>query len=517
MQTGSYWLDDYASSRFQWQHAPFEKANRFYRPLGLVEYAFDADGRYHEGRADMTVETELDVKSTLGREALRRRTLLAWACLRCRYPLLQAKALPNGQAVQDPDARETEIYFVIDVPATKEDAVVEAEEYAVFLEDYYENIDPYDFWFHGQNVARVVDPEKSLAKFFVLPLERISVDRSRLRFVTIGSHQIWDGLTMHVFQRELVHFINKELDELESQLTRLVDIADMNKRLPLPQEAFYPPITGSKARRRWFWIITCILLHVRKPLEAGFANPLRRHQPLPPVSLSPVYGRVLDYSRTPPLNTRHVPIRIPLRNTQRLHRLCREAKASIGAGCFALSALSMMEMEELLHPNIPLSERKPFISGFPLDPRAFFNYRTDPDSLMLAFCDGISLPFLPSTLDLGGRIRLLTKQAHRQLAAFQKRKQPADSEAKLEYMGTRGAGRMLANLYISGVSRIDAVLPESLRRGLEVQTAYPPRPNMSVQTCGVSSVGWRGAVIWRGMYDLDVEGKAFVADFRDLR
>jgi hypothetical protein len=40
------------------------------------------------------------------------------------------------------------------------------------------------------------------------------------------------------------------------------------------------------------------------------------------------------------------------------------------------------------------------------------------------------------------------------------------------------------------------------------------RPNMSMQTCAVSSVGKRGGFINRGTYDFDVEIKDSVADNR---
>lgn len=44
------------------------------------------------------------------------------------------------------------------------------------------------------------------------------------------------------------------------------------------------------------------------------------------------------------------------------------------------------------------------------------------------------------------------------------------------------------------------------------------RPNATTQTCGVSSVGRRDALIKRGMYDVDADdGKDFVADFRDTK
>ena len=316
--------------------------------------------------------------------------------------------------------------------------------------------------------------------------------------------------------RDFIHLLNLDVPKLQRRLHSLLKPEGLQSRLPLPQEALYPPITGSPARKRWFWLLTRILRHVRKPLPAGFANPVRRKTTHRPIPLSPVYGSVLDYTKTPLLNTRPGTVHVHTRNTQRLHRLCREAKVSIGAGCFALVALVMMEMHELRHPDIPLSERSPFISGFPLNPRAFFNHHTEPNSLMLAFSDGIALPFLPSHLDLDGRIRLLARQAHRQLAAYQKRARLTDDDDAIQYMSSRGAGRVLANQYLSSIERSDLLLPPHLRQGINPQGAYPMRPNHSMQTNGVSSVGRAGSVIQQGMYDITDGGKDFAADFRSI-
>ncbi|KAK1081800.1 hypothetical protein LTR48_007326, partial [Friedmanniomyces endolithicus] len=209
----------------------------------------------------------------------------------------------------------------------------------------------------------------------------------------------------------------------------------------------------------------------------GFENPLQRRNSLPPTPLYPAYAKALDYSRLPPLNTITCPVAIKQHPTRHLHRLCRGVKASIGAGCFALSALVMMEMYEQLQPNTPLEERKPFASGFPLNPRAFFNHHVDPDS--------------------------------------------SEAQAELQYMSSRGAGRVLANQYIASVERADQQLPEALRTGVNPQGAYAMKPNLSRQTCGVSSVGNRSSVIHSTMYDIQDEARmaeqeGFVADFRAI-
>ncbi|KAK5677340.1 hypothetical protein LTS10_009910 [Elasticomyces elasticus] len=512
--TESHWLDQYGSKEYEWQKTRHNGQTRYYRPIGLVESTFDSDGRYWEGRADINLCLQLEVRSVLSQDDLHQRILLAWTCLRCHHWLLQAKALPlDGK----------EINFAVDVPLSAVDAISTAGRHLVHLDQHYDHVDWIDWWRHCQNASRIPDPTHALAKMFVLPLEgrANSKDTSMLRFLTVGAHHIWDGLATYIWMRDFVDLLNRTPKQLEQRLASLLDPSGLKSRLPLPQEALYPPISGSRARQRWTWLLTRILRHVRKPLQACFGNPLLRQHPLPPIPLSPTYAAVLDYTRVPPLNSTPCFVAINDRCTRRLHRLCREVKASVGAGCFALSALVMMEMHERLQPDIPLAERKPFISGFPLNPRAFFDHHVEPDSCMLAFCDGITLPFLSSSLDLDGRIRLLTRQAHRQLAAYQKRTRPTGAEEEAQYMSSRGAGRVLANQYIYSLERADQQLPSELKTGINPHGGYPMQPNMTRQTCGVSSVGRGGGVIQAGMYDVHdsnrlAEQEGFVADYRSI-
>lgn len=111
----------------------------------------------------------------------------------------------------------------------------------------------------------------------------------------------------------------------------------------------------------------------------------------------------------------------------------------------------MMEMYERQSPEIPLSERKVFIPGFPLNPRAFFGLNSEPDSMMLAFSDGIALPFLSARLSVAGRLKLLARQAQRQLSVYQKRLSnvaaaaAGEKDAKKQFLTSRGAGLVLAN------------------------------------------------------------------------
>ena len=515
--SGEHWLDQYASKDYQWQTLNQCSRTIYYRPLGLVEFMFDADGRYHEGRADMNAQLDLEVNCRLSKEDLRERILFAWTCLRCRHLLLQAKAMSAKRLYGKDIVAGSNICFAIEAPRSVIQAIEDAGQHLVFLGDHYKNIDPLDFWVHCQNVARVLEPERALARFYVYPLEPHQNGRSTLRILKVGAHQIEDGLTTYTWMRDFIEYLNQPVAELRKELRVSLEPHELYQRLPPPQEALYPPVSGNRARQRWFWLLTRILRHVRKPLLAGFENPLRRNQPRSKaIPLASTYSSLLDYSKTPSLNSIPLFTNISPRGTQRLHRICREAKASVGAGCFALAALIMMEMYEQREPDIPLSERRPFISGFPLNPRAFFNHKVAPDSLMLAFCDGIWLPFLPSDLDLDGRLRLLIRQAHHQLAAYQKRPNPGADEAGLQYMGSRGSGRILAMLYLTCIGNLEIRIPEQYRRGLDPQGAYPMRPNRSQQTCGVSSVGRRESMIQRDVYDLDDESKDFVADYRNV-
>jgi hypothetical protein len=181
-----------------------------------------------------------------------------------------------------------------------------------------------------------------------------------------------------------------------------------------------------------------------------------------------------------------------------------------------------MEFHERLEPNVPLPARKPFITGFPLNPRPFLSTPVPAESLMLAFSDGIELPFLPSYLPLETRLKLLAKRAQKQLAVYQKRERLSTDAERFYYMGSRGPGRMLQTQYISSLERANDKIPvESRDTSIQSpQGAYPMRPNATTQTCGVSSVGKRDALIKRGMYDVNAalkEGREFVADFKDIQ
>jgi hypothetical protein len=518
-----HWLDQYGNSEVHaWKTSTQDDCTRLYRPLGLVEYAFDSDGRYYEGRADLNVQLDLSIKSQLSKEQLRERIVLAWALFQCEHPLAQSKALERQNYMDEPGNVTSPIYSVVDVPRNEAAAVDNAKASLVFLGDHYEDVDPHDFWLHAQNTGRVVDAAQSLAKCFVYPVKLREDGTGSLRFLMVIGHQITDGLTNYTWMRSFVHILNKPLSELHASLRTDIAPEALLARLPPPQESLYPHITGSKAKQRWFWVLTRILRHIRKPHQAGFANPLRRKTPVKPSALPPTYASVLNYSRIPPLNTVPVSAKASLVATTRLNRICRSASVSVGAGCFALAALLMMEFYERQEPDIPLSARNPFITGFPLNPRPFLSTPVAAESLMLAFSDGIELPFLPSDLPLESRIRLLARQAQKQLAVYQKRERLTTDAERFYYMGSRGPGRMLQTQYVSSLERSNEKIPLELRagNGKGPQGDYPMRPNATTQTCGVSSVGRRDALIGPGMYDVHAklgEGREFAADFRDIQ
>ncbi|KXT12737.1 hypothetical protein AC579_8914 [Pseudocercospora musae] len=516
-QTGSSnWLQQYGNVEdYRWRRSRINGAEAYSRPIGLVEASFDADGRYYEGRADMNCELELAVKNELDRNEFRERVLLSWNLLRQRHLLLQSRTFQDrksGTYTVSPSG----MHFAVPLHDSPSRAIEDAGKHLVFVGDHYETIDHCDFYLHCLNGSRILDPSQALAKLFVLPPSQ-EPGRQVLRLVFIFGHEISDGLSAYSWMKDLIRILNEPLDKLKAETKETIRPQALRKRLPPPQEALYPSIPGSKARQRWFWAITRLLRHVRKPLPVGFDNPLRRRLTRGPVSFSPVYDKVLDYTRTPPLNTVPVDIHLGVANVQRLHRICREAKSSIGAGVYALAALCMMEFYEEREPHVALEDRKCFITGFPLDPRAFFGKRPKADSMMLAFSDGIALPFLCSKLPVEGRLRLLARHAQRQLSAYQKRAKPKGEDATRQFLSSRGAGLVLANQYLYSHERADSILPESMRKGINLQGAYPPRPNPTSQTCGVSSIGNRDLLIRSGIYDIHNPEKDFAADFLNMK
>lgn len=517
-----HWLDQYANNYHDWHQAQDCGRSLFYRPLGLIETAFDSDGIYFEGRADVNASLHLDINSRLSTEQLRHRVLLAWTALRLHHVLLMSQAVSRQAYMTALDDKSLSRFFLISPPRDAEEAISGARDSLVYTDDYFQQLDESDLYRHVQNSARVFDASQALARLYVLPLTNASETRASMKLLFVMGHQITDGLANTVWLGHFVKLINSKISALRAAVSSLSSAASIRGRLPLPQEDLYPRVSGSRARRRWFWALSLVLRHVRKPMPAAFPNPLHRKQASQKAESMPkTYKAFLDYSKTPPLNTYTVQAQVPKAATQRLHRLCREAGASIGAGCFVLVAMVMMSLHESRHPDDAESSRRPFIGSFPINPRPFFNHALPPDSLMLAFSDGIILPFLPSDLDFDGRFRLLVRQAHRQLALYQKRTRLEDADP-LAYMGSRGAGRIISMNYIAAMERLRAKLPEYLRDSLGTHSPQGElivTPNGSMATCGVSSLG---RTSWRaGEYNLDAplgEGEdAFAADYRATR
>lgn len=195
------------------------------------------------------------------------------------------------------------LYFEVSIPRSVGEAIEDAGWHLVFLEDYYDQVDTRDFYAHCQNVGRVVDPESNLSKLFVLPIIEVN-GRPVLRLQFILAHQISDGLCSYAWMNDFIKILNEPPDAMRQGIATSIRPEIMEQHLPLPQEALYPRVAGSAARQRWFWAITRMLRHVRKPLPVGFNNPLQRQQIRKgAVPLSPVYNQVLDYTKTPVLNT----------------------------------------------------------------------------------------------------------------------------------------------------------------------------------------------------------------------
>lgn len=150
--------------------------------------------------------------------------------------------------------------------------------------------------------------------------------------------------------------------------------------------------------------------------------------------------------------------------------------------------MAMMSLEEKLHPSIDLDYRLPFIGSFPVNPRPFLTSNTtgSEDNCMLAFSDGVVLPFLPADLSFTGRFKLLGRLAHRQLRQYQKRQVSGAEEV---HMGSRSPSQLLPMLFCGTLERLEGRHEGDERAGVDVQGKYPAGTAGGLATCGVSSVG----------------------------
>ncbi|KAI1426310.1 hypothetical protein F5Y12DRAFT_291607 [Xylaria sp. FL1777] len=490
-----HWLDRYGTGYHAWSR----DGDEFSRPCGLCEFKFDYDGRYFGGRADVNALVDLGVSTRLSGDELRHHALLAFTLLRLRHPLLAARA--------ELRTLEVEPWFLVRVPRSPEAAVRDAESALQFLDSGVDGVsDVTDFYAHAQNVARIVKPSEALGRVFVLTGKAEGGTRQKLHFLFVMAHEIVDGLSCMNWTSDLIRIVNMPTEKLRREIETAISPESIRAKLPPAQEDLYAPVAATKARTRWFWAITLILRHVKKPLPAAFRNPLRRATPLSAARpFPPKYPNALDYSQTPPLNTFYITLQLSPAASQRLYRLCKEAKASIGAGGFVLVGMAMMAVHESRYPDEPESARRPFIGSFPLNPRPFFGAKDLLESVMLAFSQGVVLPFLPSHLDVEGRFKLLVRQASRQLSAFQKRDRLRSPTDAMAYMGIKGAGRLMATNYIDGIERLRDLLPAHLKDALPSPQGEfdAPRWAVSNATCGVSSVG---PVDWSASkFDLDAD------------
>ena len=255
------------------------------------------------------------------------------------------------------------------------------------------------------------------------------------------------GMSANATNAEFIDLLNEPEDVLLDSLKSCCSVEYLKSVLPPAQEALYPPLRGNSARQRWHWAIARVLRHKRKaPLDA-FKNPLKREVPMAePKQMPPKFTGVLNYeSPIPPINTYVGFVTLQSDTTSRIVRLCREAKVSVGSGLFALVGLAQMTLHERLHALEPSGEHPAFVASFPLNIRPFLNYNKPPDSIILGFSEGLSLPFLPNHLPAEGRFKLLARQAHRQLKVYQKGVRSTKDEALL---GSRSPAQVIPSLYL---------------------------------------------------------------------
>ncbi|KAK5955251.1 hypothetical protein OHC33_003933 [Knufia fluminis] len=516
-----HWLELQNAERYAWQEARGKKGT-YYRYQGVVENLFDCDGELWCGRADLHQNVRLEVRTALNDEELRDRITLAWTVMRHSHVLLSSKSIQQHEVLSGaPSRRWTDRCFVYDCPQSTSDAIAETREQVVFVADHYPDLDTKQFFHHIMNTARAIHSNEALSKLYIMPFTRTDRTTVLLHFIPILAHQITDGLTTFRWNNHFAQIMNHTRKELTTKLDALFDPeADVMNRLPPAQEALYPIRSYTPARERWHWLLTRILRHVRIPPPATFQNPLTRDQPLAKAqAFPPLYDKVLSYSQTPPLNAGNISADLYGRSVTNMRRLCKEAGISIGSGCFTLVAMVMMDFEERRHPDTALSARLPFVGSFPVNPRPFLSGKPttgEENSCMLAFSDGVTLPFLLRDLDFAGRFRLLGRLAHRQLRQYQKRKRSVEEEV---HLGSRSPSQLIPALFCSTLERMEGRMDEGMKAGVNVQGAYPARASPTLATCGISSVGDVSAILTPPKVNLDEdlpEGKDMVAEFKGM-
>lgn len=510
----NHWLERYANNGHIWrQHTAQDGIQSFRRPLGLVETSFDSDGTYYGGRADITATYKLETRHSLSTSDLRKRIALSWTLLRLQHVLLMSRT--------EDDQTSGKSLFVVDVPKNVDEAIQDVDRGIIWLEDhgFDKELDDQDLHYHSLNVARIIPPKECLSKLHVLPLKPTGKGTLELRFLLVIAHQISDGLSAYNWFSHFIRLLNTPLLTILDQIESSIRPQEIEGRLPPAQEDLYPKVSGNKARQRWFWAIMRVLRHVQRTMPPTFTNPLRRETRLEGrLPLPPKYSSIFDYTEAnrPPMSCAHVAAALSPAASARLISLCRSINVSIGAGCFALAGLSMMSIHEARYSH----GTDPFPAmgaSFPLNPRAFFASNPPADSCMLAFSEGIVMPFLPSTLPVEGRFKLVAKHANRELRVYQKRLK--DDNQSIGAFDKHSPARLLATGYLAQMERVEDKLPEDRKTGFTPQGDLKPRMGKYGATCGVSSVGSLKAFFRPGEHDVynANDGKDFVADYRGLR
>ena len=509
----AHWLDRYATAYHAWTQSTDSNGQiTFKRPLGLVETSFDIDGCYYGGRADMTATLTCEMQHSLSSKEFRRRVSLAWTNLRLRHVLLMSRRYDD----QESGFRG----FAIDVPTDLEEAVREVEKSTIWIEEHYSEVDEHDLHDHALNVGRIIEPEKCMSKLHVLPLRPVPGGTYQLHFLIIMAHQISDGLSAYNWFKDFIRILNLPAPAIEDEIETALHPSTLREKLPPAQEDLYPSILGNRARQRWIWAIIRVLRHVKKTLPPTFPNPLYRSTRLTqPLALQPAYSKLFSYKgdSLPPLSTGHMSVALSPTASARLIALCRSAKVSIGSGCFALAGLAMMSIHSSRYPHILPSSTPAMTASFPLNPRAFFANPPAADSCMLAFSDGIVMPFLSPTLPIEKRFRLVSKTANRELRVYQKRLKTTDKGEVSASLDKHSPARLLATGHLSQIERVESKLPAGRQLGFgNPQCALQASVGFGA-TCGVSSVGSLKGYFRHGEYDLKDEESDFVVDYRGLR
>ncbi|KAH8732713.1 hypothetical protein GQ44DRAFT_745001 [Phaeosphaeriaceae sp. PMI808] len=501
----SHWLTRYANNAHAWSTTTSDDGRRsFSRPLGLIETSFDMDSTNYGGRADMTASLKLEIKHKLSSKALRRHISLAWTLLRLEHVLLMSKI----------DEINNTRHFAIELPHSPNEAITSASNDITWLEDHAFNstIDPETLHHHALNVARITQPQKCLSKLHVLPLRSLPNGTVELNFLLIIAHQISDGLSAYNWFKHFLSILNSASQTIEHAIEDALNNKHFHTKLPPAQEDMYPIVPGNIARKRWFWALIRVLRFRATTMSRTFVNPLRRERRLDePLLLAPIYAPIFNYEQghRPPLTTGHITAALSASASKKLITLCREANVSIGAGCFALAGLSMMEIYASDHAH----EASPpaFAASFPLNPRAFFREKVEADSCMLAFSEGIVMPFLPLDVPIEDRFRLVARRANAGLGVYQKRLK----NTGLGIFDKRSSNRLLATAYLTSVDRLNMRLG---RTEAGPQGELKPPVGEYAATCGVSSVGSTAGFFKPGTYDVsDLGDRDFAADFRGLK